>query len=308
MMVSKTAYEFACKLSGLGLLFLVLFVGGSFVSAQNPVTVSPIPAPPNGGRVGDYADVLDQAAEDRLNTKFKKLRETANPPIEFAVATVKTTNGEEPFEYSLKVARGWGVGANVEGDNPGLLFLVAIDDRKYFTQISRDLEGDLTDSESGQIARNVLAPAFRQGQYQQGIEATIDAFITNIAESRNFDAAAITGATARPRTQRQRERQPQTQMSLAGCCVLLVVGAIILFLMSAGGRRGGRGGRGGFGGGGDLLTGLVVGSVLSNLGQNSGGGWSGGGFGGGDSGSDSGGWGGFGGGGDFGGGGSGGDW
>ncbi len=98
MMVSKTADRSARQLGGLWLLFLVLFVGASQIRAQNPLTVSPIPAPANGGRVGDYADVLDQAAEDRLNTKFKKLRETANPPIEFAVATVRTTNGEEPFE------------------------------------------------------------------------------------------------------------------------------------------------------------------------------------------------------------------
>lgn len=286
-------------------MFLLLISGGEKrLLAQQSQTQSPLPAPT--GYVNDYAGVIDAPTKERLETKLKKLKDSTNPPIEFAVAIVKTIDGADIFDYSLKVYRGWGIGARGEGDNPGLLLFVAIDDRKYFAQISRDLEGDLTDGESGQIQRNILVPAFRQGQHAKGIEETIDAFITNIAQSRGFDATAITGQSASVRTPPRGvpRRQQPAQASLGTCCLVLVVAFILLFLMS--GRRGGGGG-GGFGG---LLNGLLLGSLLSNAGR---GGWGGGGFGG--SGGDSGGWGdsgggfgGFGGGGDAGGGGSGGSW
>jgi uncharacterized protein len=281
-------------------LLLLLFCGDFQDVPAQPKTQSPLPAPT--GYINDYAGVIDAQTKERLEAKLKKLKESTNPPIEFAVAVVRTINGADVFDYSLSVYRGWGIGAK-DGDNPGLLLFVAVDDRKYFTQISRDLEGDLTDGESGQIQRNILIPAFRQGNYSKGIEDTIDAFITNIAQSRNFDASAITGQTAplRPPPRRDVPVSRQPQASLGTCCIILVVLAILLFLMS---------GRGG-GGGGGFLSSLILGSLLSGGGR---GGWGGGGFGGsggfsgggwGDSG---GGFGGFGGGGDAGGGGSGGDW
>ena len=254
-----------------------------FVSAQVPKTESPLPAPT--APVNDYANVIDDAIEQRLNARLQRLAEVTNPKIEIAIATVRTTEGRDIFDYSLAVSRGWGIGADVEGDNPGLLFLAAIDDRKYFTQISRDLEGDLTDGEAGQIQRENLVPAFRQGDYGAGIENTVNAYITNIAQSRGFDAAAVVGQTAPQRTPRAQRPTSRTRGTVGGlslgtiCCI--AIGLLFLFSMLSGGR----GGRGGGGGGG----------------------WSSGGFGG-SSGGDSGGWGGFGGGGDFGGGGAGGDW
>lgn len=297
------AREIARKYINFSLLFLLFFVAGQgFVAAQSQGQ-SPLPA--STGYVNDYVGVVDAAAKERLEARLKRLRDTTSPPIEMAVAVVDTTNGEDIFDYSLKVARGWGIGADVEGDNPGLLLLIAVKDRKYFTQISRDLEGDLTDGESGQIARNILVPAFRQGNYGQGIEGTINAFIENIAQSRGFDASSIIGQTEvprrpPPRTGGRSTRQRSTPLST--CCILIAVVAILLFIFSS---RGGRGG-GGFGGGGGFLNALLLGSILSNVSRGGGSGWSGGGFGG--SGGSGGGFGGFGGGGDFGGGGSGGDW
>ena len=286
---------------GLTMLLLLLFAfGWQAASAQVPRADSPIPKPENGGRVGDYANVLDAATKTRIENKLKRLRDVAN--LEFGVAIVPTTNGAEPFDYSLKIARGWGVGAK-EDRSSGLLLFAAINDRKYFTQISRELEGDLTDAESKMIAVNTLVPAFRAGNYGKGIEDTLDSFIKNIAQKRNFDAGSIIGYTApqTPQTPRYdppvRQRQPQAQ-SLSSCCTILIVVVIILFIIFS--SRGGRGG------GGGLLQGLILGSILSNA--TSGSGWSGGSFGGSSSGGGGSDWGGFGGGGDFGGGGSGGDW
>jgi uncharacterized protein len=291
------------KSSGILFLLLLMLTTVRFVSAQTSGAAE-IPQPT--GFVNDYAGVIDQPTKQRLEAKLKRLREATQPPIEFAVCVVTTTNGADAFQYSLEVARAWKIGTK-ETDSPGLLLFVAIKDRKYFTQISRHLEGDLTDGEAGQIQRNVLVPAFRQQQYGKGIEDTLNAYIKNIAQTRGFDADAIIGEqTAQPNSSpeiRTSTDEPKTDQSLVGtCCATLIILFIMLFIMSSG-RRGG-------GGGGGLLNGLLWGLLFSNLTR--GGGWSGGSFGGSsDSGWSSGGgssWGGFGGGGDFGGGGAGGDW
>src|SRR5580765_6838767 len=134
------------------------------LAAFSQTTQSPLPLP--NGYVNDYAHVIDQATKDRLETTLTNL--DRQQQIQFAVVTIDTTNGQEIFDYSLAVARGWGIGAK-DVTKPSLLLLVAIKDRRYFTQVSRHLEGDLPDGLVGQIQREQMVPAFKAGQYGEGI-------------------------------------------------------------------------------------------------------------------------------------------
>src|SRR4029077_19809592 len=138
---------------------------------------SPLPEPT--GFVNDYAGVIDPATKQQLETKLKNLRDTTNPSVEIAVAVVKTT-GERPiFDYSLAVARGWKIGSK-EDDNPSALLFIAIDDRKYFTQVSKDLEDELPDGVVGSLQRQYLVPEFKKGNYSKGISDTLDAYIATV--------------------------------------------------------------------------------------------------------------------------------
>jgi len=134
----------------------LLFLASGWAKAQN--AHSPLPAPT--GYVNDYAAVVDSASKVRLETTLGNL--DRQQQIQFAVVTVDSTEGQEIFDYSLAVARGWGLGAK-DVQKPSLLLLVAIKDRKYYTQVSRHLEGDLPDGLVGQIQREKLVPAFRAG-------------------------------------------------------------------------------------------------------------------------------------------------
>jgi uncharacterized protein len=270
--------------------FLLLLMGRGSASAQ--AAQSPLPQPT--GYVNDYAGVVDSATKERLETTLGNL--DRQQQIQFSVVTVDTTGGQDIFDYSLAVARGWGIGAK-DVQKPSLLLLVAIKDRKYFTQVSRHLEGDLPDGLVGQIQREQLVPAFRAGEYGQGLANTVNAYITTIATKKGFSTDTIFPAG----TTRPPQRSAGGKKSLWGSCgIVIFVIVIVIFLL----RSRGRGGRGGSGGG--WLGWLVLSSLL-NSGRGSGSsGWSGGGFGGGSSGG--GGFGGFGGGGDFGGGGAGGGW
>src|SRR5437868_6623584 len=124
--------------------------------------VSPLPTPT--GFVNDYAGVIDSATKQQLETKLKNLRDTTNPSVEIGVAVVKTTGDRDIFDYSLAVARGWKIGSKAD-DNPSALLFVAIDDRKYFTQVSKDLEDELPDGLVGSLQRQYLVPEFKKGNY-----------------------------------------------------------------------------------------------------------------------------------------------
>jgi uncharacterized protein len=284
-----------------------LFAFAGAVRGQNARAYTEAPLPPPEGfykYVTDEAGVIDAGTKERLATILNRLKERAD--IEFAVVTVPTTGDADIFGYSLALARGWGIGSK-EGEKNALLLVVAVNDRKWQVQVSRHLEGDMSDGLAGEIARQRLVPQFRQNNYGQGISDFVQATIATLAEKRGFQLEGIDQSYAYRapvrRTSPARGREA-SGLGLGTCCLIIVV--VIILLSLAGRGRGGGGGRGGWGGGGGggWLTSILVANAIGNAiggGRHSSSGWGGGGGGGG-------GFGGFGGGGDFGGGGAGGSW
>ena len=270
------------------------------LTAANAFAQSPLPSPT--GYINDYAGVINRATKTELETTLTNL--DREQKIQFAVAVVDTTGGQDIFDYSREVARGWGLGSK-DTSKASLLLLVAIKDRKYFTQVSRHLEGDLPDGLVGQIQREKLVPLFREGDYSGGIRETVHEYIRTVAQKQGFSTDKIfaPGASAG----RTRDSRP-TGSFCVSIIVLVVIAFVVLALIGAA-RGGGRGGPGS-GGTTGWLGWFILSMLLSGRGGSSSSGWSGGGFGGfgGGGGGGGGGFGGFGGGGDFGGGGAGGSW
>ena len=142
------------KLNLLLVLILSLTSIQSFSQTSEPFSINESPLGAPTSPVMDYAGVLDAATKQALEKRIIDFRDKTKPSVELAVAVVRTT-GERPiFDYSLAVARGWKIGSK-EDDNPSALLFVAIDDRKYFTQISKDLEDELPDGLVGQLQRQI---------------------------------------------------------------------------------------------------------------------------------------------------------
>jgi uncharacterized protein len=257
---------------------------------------SPIPLPSPFTPVVDNANVIDAETEQKLGSIYLNLKQRAD--IEFAVVTIDTTGGQDIFEYSLAVYRGWGIGSKT---NDGFLLLIAVKDRKYYTQVGYHLEGDLNDGLVGELQRQYLVPEFKRGNYGKGVYDTVQAYVATLAEKRGFTVEGIDKSYA------YRESKGGSGVSgglSSPCCTLLIILGVIIFLLAV--SRGGAG-RGG-GGGGGWWTAFLLSSLLNSGGRSSGwggssSGWSGGGFGGGGGGFG----GGFGG-GSAGGGGAGGGW
>src|SRR5690606_25684119 len=165
--------------------------------------------------------------------------------------------------------------------------LVAKEDRKVTIQTGYGVEGAVPDAIAFQIIRNIITPAFRQGDYFTGINRATDALISY--------------------TKGEFKAEPRKNRGGGGSGGLILTVIIIAVIISLLAGRGG-----GKGGGGQVIGGrgasdLFWLTMLSGMGR---GGNRGGGFGGGGGGGFGGGGGGFGGfgGGSFGGGGSSGSW
>jgi uncharacterized protein len=264
---------------------------------------SPIPRPSPFTPIVDLANVIDPDTEKKLGAIYLNLKERAN--IEFAVVTVDTTGGRDIFDYSLAVYRGWGIGSK---ENDGFLLLVAVQDRKYYTQVGYHLEGDLNDGLVGEIQRQYLVPQFKKGNYGQGIYDTVQAYVATLAEKRGFTIEGIDKRYAYRETPKSTGTRAKSGGFSSSCCTMLIFLGIAILVLSALSKGKGGGGRGG--GGGGWLGWLVLGSLLNSGGRSSGSwgssssGWGGGGFGGGGGGGFGGGFGG----GSAGGGGAGGGW
>jgi uncharacterized protein len=266
------------------------------------INESPLPAPTEP--INDFADVLDESTEQTLNQRIKDFKARTNPQVVLAVAIVRTTGERDIFDYSLAVSRGWKIGTK-DDENPSALLFIAIDDRKYFTQVSRNLEDELPDGVVGQLQRQNLVPAFKQANYGKGVTDTIEAYIRTI-EAKQTGQPVGTGTTK----QSPERKNSGGICNIVTCLIILFVLMLIIFSRFGSSNKDKNdrdrwGGGGGFGGGGGSALPWIIGGVLGSMtdgGRGSSSGWGGGdSSGGGD-------WGGFGGGGDFGGGGAGGDW
>jgi uncharacterized protein len=148
--------------------------GQLFLSAQ--VSALDIPAVPKDVPIVDQTNTLSQEQKQSLANKISKERgQTGN---QVGILMIKSLEGDSLEDYSLRVARGWGIGQ--KDRNSGVLLLVVKDDRKLRIEVGYGLEGALTDARSSQIIRNRITPQFKEGKYFEGIDAGVDGILLAI--------------------------------------------------------------------------------------------------------------------------------
>jgi len=153
-----------------------------------PKVESPLPRPT--GFVNDYANVFDGESKSRLESALTELKEKSG--VEFAVVTVETTGDQPIFEYSLAVAKGWGIGPKDTSKGGGLLLLLATKERKWRLQVSRNLEKDLPDEECKRLAEESLK-LYREGKVAEGVTKYVGALVARLEEARGFKLSSKLG-------------------------------------------------------------------------------------------------------------------
>lgn len=206
------------------------------------------PNPPK--LVNDFAEVLSAGQESGLESKLLRYNDTTS--TEIAVVIVNTLNDEDPNLYAAELGEEWGVGR--KGKDNGLVFLVAVDDRKMAIQNGYGLEGRLTDLETKLIIEDYVIPHFKQGDYYGGIDDGTTQIIKLLAG--------------------EFEGKPNRSKGKKAFRFLPILIIIIIIAISSRKRGGGSGGY--RGGGGYWIGGFGGGSSFGG----SSGGFGGGGFGG----------------------------
>lgn len=128
-----------------------------------------LPAPT--GHVNDFAGVLSAVEKQSLEDKLLSYNESSGNEI--AIALIRSLEGDTVEEVAVRTFEEWKIGK--KGKDNGILFLAAIDDRKMRIEVGYGLEPYLTDGEAGEILRNDVTPAFREGKYGEGVEAAVEA-------------------------------------------------------------------------------------------------------------------------------------
>ncbi|NML35572.1 TPM domain-containing protein [Chitinophaga sp. G-6-1-13] len=231
----------------LPVLFLLT---GLLAKAQN------IPARPDPPTlVNDFAGILLKDEDERLEQKLVAYDDSTSTQI--AIVTLKSVGDYDISQVSLKILRDWGIGR--KGKNNGILILVSMEDRKIRIETGYGMEGAVPDAIANEIIAQIIKPAFREGQYYQGLDKAVDAIIKAAAGEYKGDP-----------------RQSKPGISPGAIFLLILVIVIIISIIS----------RGGGGGGGTTYNRRggwiwpVIGS-MGGFGRGGGGGWSGGGGGGG---------------------------
>jgi uncharacterized protein len=175
------------------------------------------------GRVVDNAGILSAGARARLTAALKAHEEATTDQV--VVLTVPTIQPESVEAYAAKVVETWKIGQR--GKDNGVLVLVAPQDRKMRIEVGYGLEPTLTDGACGQIIRALMTPAFKQGNYDKGIEDGVAAILARL-EGRGTEltgAASTAGATTRaPRGALQSPALPWQIRILMGAFIFSIIG------------------------------------------------------------------------------------
>ena len=127
--------------------------------------------PQQQGLVSDYAGLLSSGAEEQMEARLLQLEQDTTHEV--AVVTVVSLEGEPPEDYAVGLFEAWGIGK--KDQNNGILFLIALEDREVRIEVGYGLEGVITDGRTGRILDREVVPHFKNGDYERGIIAGVDA-------------------------------------------------------------------------------------------------------------------------------------
>jgi uncharacterized protein len=273
------------------------------------VSLMALEVPKLNGRVNDYAQLLSPATQRHLEGVLRSFEQTDSTQL--VVLTITSLEGMAIEDFSIRVAEQWKIGQ--KGLDNGAILVISRNDRKLRIEVGYGLEGKLTDLMAGRIIRDVITPAFKAGNFDQGVVAGVEAMMATVKGE--YAAPAGGGHASGGKRPFDSLIVPfiaflfiVSKLGMLGRILGAIAGAVLLPVLMVVFMKAGLilllasipiG----------LLAGLLISIIMGGIsgGRHMGGGyWGGGGFSSGDSGFSSGGF--SGGGGGFGGGGASGDW
>ena len=142
----------------------------ALAASVGAIPVDQVPMPQDGV-VSDQAQLLDAAAEARINDISAAAE--ARDGSELAVVTIASTDGADARAFATQLFNRWGIGDNSR-DN-GVLIFVAIEDRAAELILGDGIDDDAQVAIADGIMQGEMVPRFRNGDAQGAILAGAEA-------------------------------------------------------------------------------------------------------------------------------------
>ncbi len=155
---------------------LFLFLLGMLLAGAPGLPAQTLEVPFLAGHVNDTAHMLSANAVTALEAVLQAQEDSTSNQV--VVLTVPGLQGEVLEEYAMRVAETWKIG-QADKDN-GVLLLIAREDRAVRIEVGSGLEGNLPDITCGRIIRNEIVPRFRDGDFDGGVTAGVNAMLAAI--------------------------------------------------------------------------------------------------------------------------------
>lgn len=126
--------------------------------------------------VNDFANVISNEDENKMQQQGETLYKKFGAQV--VVVTIKSLDGASLEDYSLQLARSWGIGS--KNDDNGILLLLAVDERKVRIEVGTGLEGALPDSKTGRILDNYGMSYFKENNFSQGLSSVYSSLVNEV--------------------------------------------------------------------------------------------------------------------------------
>lgn len=121
--------------------------------------------------------IIEPGAEKLINSTLASIR--ANSTAEVAVVVLDDID-RDINDFATALFEQWGVGRN--GNNNGVLVVVAKEPRRAVIRTGYGAEGVLPDAVCSRIIRNDMAPEFKQGNYSLGTVNAVNHIATILSD------------------------------------------------------------------------------------------------------------------------------
>lgn len=196
---------------------MLLFILAAFKSAAQDIPEKP--SPPR--LVNDFAGLLDAGEINALERKLVAFSDSTTTQI--SIVTLSDLKGYEIKDYGQRLAEKWGIGQ--KGINNGVLVLVKTKTDSGRGEVAilpgYGLEGAIPDIMCGQIIDYEILPAFRNGQYFEGLDKATNILMA-LARG-DYPADKFTGK--------------KDFSALAPLIIFLIIFIIIISVRSGGGKN-----------------------------------------------------------------------
>lgn len=145
----------------------------AFLLTVFTATAKDYPTPAKGRMVNDFAGVIGDKDEVKLELQLREFNDSTSTQI--AVVTVKSLDGKSISEYATDLAHEWGVGQ--KGKDNGIVILfkpkTATSRGEVYIAVGYGLEGAVPDATSKMIIEREMIPYFQDNRIGAGISKAV---------------------------------------------------------------------------------------------------------------------------------------